>query len=49
MQKPDPWFSPQSYFQVFAEKHGFKENLSFIDLLFNEGPQATHICKKTVV
>ncbi|MBN2523932.1 MAG: WbqC family protein [Bacteroidales bacterium] len=48
MQKPDPFFSPVTYFQVFAQKHGFKENLSFIDLLFNEGPQAVHICKKSL-
>ncbi len=49
MHKPDPYFSPLSYFQVFAAKHGFQKNLSFIDLLFNEGPQAAHLCKKTVV
>lgn len=49
MQKPDPFFSHLSYFQVFAEKHGFKKNLSFIDLLFNEGPQATYICRKMLV
>ncbi len=28
------------YFQVFACKHGFIPNLSIIDLLFNEGPNA---------
>ncbi len=28
------------YFQVFACKHGFIPNLSVIDLLFNEGPDA---------
>ena len=28
------------YFQVFASKHGFKSNLSIIDLLFNEGPDS---------
>lgn len=26
------------YFQVFNDKHGFIENLSILDLLFNEGP-----------
>jgi len=28
------------YVQVFGEKHGFIPNLSIIDLLFNEGPNA---------
>ena len=29
-----------SYTQVFHDKHGFIENLSILDLLFNEGPNA---------
>jgi len=28
------------YTQVFGQKHGFKANLSVIDLLFNKGPDA---------
>ena len=28
------------YFQVFAPKHGFKSDLSILDLLFNEGPDS---------
>lgn len=28
------------YFQVFSGKYGFKPNLSILDLLFNEGPDA---------
>lgn len=31
-------YSGFSYFQAFADKHGFIPNLSIIDLLFNEGP-----------
>jgi hypothetical protein len=49
MQREDPTFLPISYFQVFEEKTGFISNLSFIDLLFNEGPQAADICKKCYV
>ena len=29
-----------AYIQVFQEKHGFITNLSILDLLFNEGPNA---------
>jgi hypothetical protein len=43
---PDPDFDPVSYFQVFSKKFGFISNLSFIDLLFNEGSQAIYLCKK---
>ena len=34
------------YFQVFAEKHGFIQNLSIMDLLFNEGPDSITFLKK---
>lgn len=34
------------YFQVFAAKHGFKTNLSIMDLLFNEGPDSIIYLKK---
>lgn len=30
----------EKYIQVFGEKHGFNPNVSVIDLLFNEGPNA---------
>jgi hypothetical protein len=36
-------FISHEYNQVFIEKHGFKQNLSIIDLLFNEGPNAIEI------
>lgn len=32
--------TPKPYFQVFEERNGFLPNLSFIDLLFNQGPQS---------
>lgn len=34
------------YFQVFAQKYGFKSNLSIMDLLFNEGPDSVLYLKK---
>ncbi|MBT8269880.1 MAG: WbqC family protein [Bacteroidia bacterium] len=30
----------ESYFQLFSTKHGFQSNLSTLDLIFNEGPNA---------
>lgn len=37
---PDINFHPETYTQVFSEKYGFTPNLSILDLLFNEGPNA---------
>lgn len=37
---PDPDFTPQPYYQVYAERHGFLPNLSILDLLFNEGNES---------
>ena len=34
------------YFQVFARKYGFASNLSIMDLLFNEGPDAILYLKR---
>ena len=34
------------YFQVFAQKHSFRSDLSAIDLLFNEGPDSVVYLKK---
>jgi hypothetical protein len=48
MQKNDVNFRNQEYFQVFKEKYGFLANLSFIDLMFNEGAEAITICKKSI-
>ncbi|WP_448699121.1 WbqC family protein [Mucilaginibacter sp. AW1-3] len=39
-KKEQPQQKP--YFQLFEEKHGFLNNLSIVDLLFNQGPQAVN-------
>jgi hypothetical protein len=39
----DANYQEQSYLQVFAEKFGYQPNMSSIDLLFCEGPQAENI------
>jgi len=44
----DSRFVSYKYNQVFIEKHGFIPNLSVIDLLFNEGPNAPEILKKCI-
>jgi hypothetical protein len=38
--KKDAAFEQKPYFQLFEERHGFQKNLSIVDLLFNQGPQA---------
>ncbi|MFD2727224.1 WbqC family protein [Hyunsoonleella rubra] len=38
--KKAPVFNFDNYTQVFESKHGFIPNLSILDLLFNEGPNA---------
>ena len=41
-------FHPVRYHQVFADRHGFQPDLSILDLLFNEGPNAPGILKRSV-
>ncbi len=41
MPKKESLFeNPKPYYQVFESKNGFMPNMSSIDLLFNQGPQA---------
>jgi hypothetical protein len=45
----DDCFIPSTYMQVFQEKFGFTENLSILDLLFNEGPMAGDILRNSTI
>jgi hypothetical protein len=38
--KQKPQTEPQKYIQMFDDKHGFLPNLSILDLIFMEGPNA---------
>lgn len=46
--KSDTHFQPAKYTQVFTEKFGFLPNLSILDLLFNEGPNAYTILEDSL-
>jgi hypothetical protein len=40
--KKEPLMEQKPYFQVFEERQGFMKDLSIVDLLFNQGPQAVN-------
>lgn len=40
--KKEPDSDQKKYYQVFEQRKGFIKNLSIIDLLFNQGPQAVN-------
>jgi len=40
--KKEADFNQKAYFQVFEERKGFQKNLSIVDLLFNQGPNAVN-------
>ncbi len=40
--KQESDFNQKPYFQVFEERKGFQKNLSIVDLLFNQGPNAVN-------
>jgi len=48
LNRPDNSFTPFPYQQVFNERFGFLSNLSIIDLLFNEGPNARDIIRQSL-
>ncbi|WP_421943689.1 WbqC family protein [Pedobacter sp.] len=39
-KKTEDYLNNKPYYQVFEDKHEFIANLSIVDLLFNQGPQA---------
>ena len=41
--KLQPKKKQKKYIQLFDDKHGFQKNLSILDLLFMEGPNAINI------
>lgn len=48
-QTIDPFFVPKEYVQGFEQRHGFIANLSILDLIFNEGPEAQKLLKQSLV
>jgi hypothetical protein len=48
LYRPDENFSPVTYQQVFRDRYGFLPNLSILDLLFNEGPNALQVLKLSI-
>ena len=45
----DPKFKPVEYIQVFSERSKFAENLSILDLIFNEGPLSLSNIEQSIV
>lgn len=43
---PENWQLKNSYYQLFSEKFGFRNNLSVFDILFNLGPETAMHLKK---
>jgi len=43
----DTDFIPREYIQNFSDRHGFQANLSILDLIFQTGPDAKNIIRKS--
>ncbi len=43
-----PGFQALPYYQVFASKFGFQENVSIVDLLFNMGPESLLVLRDSL-
>ena len=48
-QRKSKGFILEAYTQVFGDKHGFIPNLSILDVLFNEGPNALHYLESQII
>ena len=48
LARTDPHFVPESYYQVFADRMEFVSNLSILDLILCEGPDAVEILRRSV-
>lgn len=46
VHKKDPAFDAEPYVQVFSDRMPFEPNLSFVDLLFAEGPESVSVLKR---
>lgn len=44
----DSTFHPQTYYQIFSQRHGFLPNLSIVDLLFNMGPESRIVLRSSI-
>jgi hypothetical protein len=44
----DPFFRSVPYHQVFSDRTAFQANLSILDLLFNEGPNALPLLRRSL-
>lgn len=47
--KPDNVFQLEKYYQIFNSNHGFISNLSVLDLIFMEGPNALNYLESQTV
>jgi len=48
LAEEDPGFQPESYHQVFSDRHGFQSNMSILDLIFNLGPGALNYLQNSL-
>lgn len=46
--RSDSTFHPQTYYQIFSQRHGFLPNLSIVDLLFNMGPESRIVLRSSI-